>query len=618
MVLLKNVTISLWIVTTIASVFVAKVACDRYEIDAVVLSLVQFAVASALLLSASVVTGSGIRRPGARHLFRLLLVSGAVFARETLKFASVAHIDINLFNAIKSLGPLVLIALDFALFRAAPPRGAVMAFGVLAFGGLLMGLDALIHPTTPTTTTTGDGGSGMLVVGVVCGLLSTVVECGATMGQKVVLKDAVGLDDASVQYYLSCFSMGFALINFVDSASHHGRNAIAVHVRQDASTGAVVVALTSSALLAFVSTQLSIKSLRRVSAAQYTLLDTLRRLISSVAACFVFGEQLNGVGCIGLVVSLAGVYLYARMSGAAKSVLAPATVTTASGSGTGIAPLSVKKKKACTSAFGSSASGSVSGHGASHRPPLVNIRPVVPTTPSGPATGALTTYTTSTTTTTTTTCCCCSTVAGADSQPGGTETACGNDRSSCAVMIGESTSKKSKDVQHQRSATLSYSVSHPDSSNCPSSSSSSGVACSSSCPLVGSSSSTKQETITPPYTTIGNSTLTAAPSCLACTFDRPSLPNLPSAHCASIRLDNRERPGLSSIPSPARSDHHRGAAATRGYGSDGCEVETEAETDLSNESVRHGRLDWLTKCEVTPLLAQVDTADRAGGLAHIV
>lgn len=297
-----NLVIASWILSTIASVFAAKYACDDFDVDAIVLSMIQFFVASTILMTVSIFTNTPFQRPSHKHLLWLLVVSIGVFLREALKFAAVAHIDINLFNSLKALGPAVLVLLDGAIYKVWPARNTILPFCTIVFGGLVMGFASFGSVEDMLKTT--------VIMGSTCAILSTLVECAATIGQKWVLRDAKDMDDATVQYYLSSFSLVFSFFSFLDNSSHHGSQMPSVTVREGSSVPLLTFALVASSLLAFISTQLSIKSLRKISAARYTILDTMRRLLSSVLAVFVFGENMNTLSAGGLGLSLIGIYMY--------------------------------------------------------------------------------------------------------------------------------------------------------------------------------------------------------------------------------------------------------------------------------------------------------------------
>lgn len=293
----------LWISSTILSVFAAKYASDAYDVNPVVLSMVQFGAATILLIIFSITSSTPFKRISHRTTCWFILVSVGIFFRETLKFAAVATIGINLFNALKSFGPVILVLLDGLCYSIWPSRRILLPFSLLVLGGFVMAFDSF---------TGGSMSSARLIQGSMYALLSTLVECLVTILQKSVLK-SVDVDDASVQYYTSAFSFVISIINVIDITTAHAHRLPSFTFLIGIPLIPLTFVLIASSLLAFVSTQMAIKSLRLISATKYTILDTFRRLLSSVLAVFVFGEKIELLGAMGLSMSVFAIFMYDRV-----------------------------------------------------------------------------------------------------------------------------------------------------------------------------------------------------------------------------------------------------------------------------------------------------------------
>lgn len=298
-----NPILILWISSTILSVFAAKYAADAYDVNPVVLSMVQFGAATFLLVLFSITSSTPFKRISRRTTYWFILVSVGIFLRETLKFAAVATIGINLFNALKSFGPVILVLLDGVCYSVWPSRRILLPFSLLVLGGIVMAFDSF---------TGGSISSTCLIQGSLYALLSTLVECLVTILQKSVLK-SVDVDDASVQYYTSAFSFVISVLNVIDITTAHAHRLPSFSFLTAIPLFPLTLALLASSLLAFVSSQMAIKSLRLISATKYTILDTFRRLLSSVLAVFVFGEKIELFGAVGLSMSVFAIYLYDRV-----------------------------------------------------------------------------------------------------------------------------------------------------------------------------------------------------------------------------------------------------------------------------------------------------------------
>lgn len=298
-----NPTLIFWISSTILSVFAAKYAADAYNVNPVVLSMVQFGAATLLLVFFSLTSSTPFKRLSRRTTCWFILVSVGIFLRETLKFAAVATIGINLFNALKSFGPVILVLLDGVCYSVWPSRRILLPFSLLVLGGIVMAFDSF---------TGGSISSNFLLQGSLYALLSTLVECLVTILQKSVLK-SVDVDDASVQFYTSAFSFVISVLNVIDITTAHAHRLPSFSFLATIPLFPLTLALLASSLLAFVSSQMAIKSLRLISATKYTILDTFRRLLSSVLAVFVFGEKIELFGALGLSMSVFAIYLYDRV-----------------------------------------------------------------------------------------------------------------------------------------------------------------------------------------------------------------------------------------------------------------------------------------------------------------
>lgn len=253
-------------------------------------------------------------RPLARldrgQLRRIVPLSAAFLIKEMLKYASLARVSVNLVNTIRSLGPLFNVLLEALFFTHQPPRRVLWALCPIVIGVALTSFDELQSASV-----------GIDFFAASLGFAAAVLSTAINNGQNIYSKILFGkerIDPVSLQIYLSAISLIIMAPGSGLQFLHHALVSDLPKRHWFAPSMYVAGVMALAGFVNFVSSQLAFNTLNRISPLSYSVANTFKRVCIACLAIFYLGERLSLVNGAGIAVSIAGVFLYERVSRAYK------------------------------------------------------------------------------------------------------------------------------------------------------------------------------------------------------------------------------------------------------------------------------------------------------------
>ncbi|KAI0564240.1 Sugar phosphate transporter [Gracilaria domingensis] len=304
--------ISGWFSFSLASLFLAKHVLHVFEINEAVFTLWQFA-SSVLfgLLFTKVLKVRPLAVLTRAQLRAIVPLSAAFLVKEVLKYASLARVSVNLVNTIRSLGPLFNVLLELVFFGHRPPASVVWALLPIILGVALTSIDE-IHSASVSSAE-----FLVAIIGFVAAVLSTAINNTQNIYSKVLFgKERI--DPVSLQIYLSAISLAIMSPGSLVQLSYHiVAHDLPAHTFL-APSWPVAAGLALAGLVNFAASQLAFNTLNLISPLSYSVANTFKRVCIAVIAIFYFNERLSPVNGVGIVISIAGVFIYERKARALK------------------------------------------------------------------------------------------------------------------------------------------------------------------------------------------------------------------------------------------------------------------------------------------------------------
>lgn len=301
-----------WFTFSLASLFLAKHVLHVCKVNEAVFTLWQF---SSSVLFGLIFTKFLRWHPLAvlsrEQIRRVMPLSAAFLIKEMLKYASLARVSVNLVNTIRSLGPLFNVSLEALFFRHRPPPRVLWSLVPIVCGVALTSFEELQTASV----------LGAQIVHTGLGLSAAIASTAINNGQNIYSKILFGkerIDPVSLQIYLSGISLMLMAPGSVSQFFYHAATSDAPKRHYFAPSLHVAGIMVLAGFVNFVSSQLAFNTLNRISPLSYSVANTFKRVCIAVIAIFYLGEHLSVVNGAGITVSIAGVFLYERVSRAYK------------------------------------------------------------------------------------------------------------------------------------------------------------------------------------------------------------------------------------------------------------------------------------------------------------
>jgi solute carrier family 35, member E1 len=300
--------VAAWFLTSVSSLFLAKHCLAAHPVNEGTFTLALFASSLLFGLLSTRVLGLHALAPLTRRQLRAILPLAAAFlVKELLKYASIARLSVNLINTIRSLGPVITIALERVLWSHRPPRSVVVAMAPIALGVALTSMDEMHAASTGRTSIL------VFCAGAAAAVASTVINQSQNMYSKVLFGQA-RIDPVSLQIYLSGLSLALLAPCFAASSLYSTFLSGASSPPAALPAPRVVLLLLAVGFVNFLSSQLAFTTLSKVTPVSYSVANTFKRVLIALVAILFLGERLSPINGSGIVISIAGVYYYERAS----------------------------------------------------------------------------------------------------------------------------------------------------------------------------------------------------------------------------------------------------------------------------------------------------------------
>ncbi|KAA8491483.1 Triose phosphate/phosphate translocator, non-green plastid, chloroplastic [Porphyridium purpureum] len=325
------VMLVLWMVSSLVSLFYSKhalsasgVSDDFFAVWLLLCSTVYGAIWTLVLRV------QPLQRLSQRQLKAVVPLSAAYLVKEVLKYGSLGRISVNLFNTIRSLAPIFSALLEFIAFKHVPPARVMTTMIPVVFGVTLTSVEEIKGASA--------NDAAMLLVSVQ-GLLASACSTGINSGQNIYSKLLFGrdkIDPQSLQVYLSAISFSMAVVaysvlelyrGFGAASNEHFGSRFLTQLQSYHVSRAQVVVLLLAGLLNFASSQLAFVTLNRISPLSYSVANIFKRVLVPVIAVGVLHEHLTPINLVGVLLSIAGIFLYERATRSYKMSRAYAAKT---------------------------------------------------------------------------------------------------------------------------------------------------------------------------------------------------------------------------------------------------------------------------------------------------
>ncbi len=296
-----------WFSFSLASLFLAKHVLHVHKINEGVFTLWQFS-ASVLfgLLFTKVLRITPLADLSRDQLRKVVPLSAAFLIKEMLKYASLARVSVNLVNTIRSLGPIFNVILEALFFNHRPPIRVLWALAPIVVGVALTSVDELQSASL-----------GVDLITAALGFAAAVMSTAINNGQNIYSKILFGkerIDPVSLQIYLSAISLVIMAPGSGMQFLHHAVTTDGLKRHWFAPSLHVAGVMALAGFVNFVSSQLAFNTLNRISPLSYSVANTFKRVCIACLAIFYLGERLSVVNGAGIAVSIAGVFVYERVS----------------------------------------------------------------------------------------------------------------------------------------------------------------------------------------------------------------------------------------------------------------------------------------------------------------
>lgn len=302
---------TVWLAFSIVSLFIAKHVLHVYQLNETIFTLWQFALSVLFGVSFTKVFGlHNLTTLNNAQLRSIVPLSATFLIKEILKYAALSRVSVNLVNTIRSLGPMFNVGLEFIYLGHRPHRRVLIALVPIVIGVTLTSMDE-IHVASVTDSFL------VTILGFLAAILSTAINIGQNIYSKILF-GREKIDPVSLQIYLSGISFvlmfPFTFTQLALKSVQHGRIAHELVIPSQA----VVMALCFAGLINFVASQMAFSTLRLVSPLSYSVANTFKRVAIAVIAIFYFNERLSLINASGIIISIAGIFIYERQSRSQK------------------------------------------------------------------------------------------------------------------------------------------------------------------------------------------------------------------------------------------------------------------------------------------------------------
>lgn len=301
------VFLSSWLVSSIASLFIAKHVLHQHRLNETVFTLWQFALSVTFgLLFTKIFRLHSLASLSTSQLRAIVPLSMTFLVKELLKYAALTRISVNLVNTIRSLSPMFNVLLEYIFLGHIPQRPIVFALFPIVVGVALTSVDEIHLASTSNSMF-------IALVGFLAAVLSTAINIGQNIYSKILFgRDRI--DPVSLQIYLSALSFlfmsPFTLLQLAHQSIHLPT---ASHFLAPPSSS-VVASVVLAGFVNFMSSQLAFNTLRLVSPLSYSVANTFKRVAIAIVAIIYFSERLSVINGIGISVSIAGIFFYERVA----------------------------------------------------------------------------------------------------------------------------------------------------------------------------------------------------------------------------------------------------------------------------------------------------------------
>mmetsp|Transcript_8450 Transcript_8450/g.15296 ORF Transcript_8450/g.15296 Transcript_8450/m.15296 type:complete len:396 (+) Transcript_8450:36-1223(+) len=246
-----------------------------------------------------------------KQLRIVLPLSCAYLVKEILKYASLGRISVNLFNAVRSLGPLFSITLEYILFRHKTSLLVLTTLIPIIAGVTLTSVDEL-HFSSINIESQLTG-----IFGLIGSILSTAINTGQNIYSKVLF-GREKMDPVSLQIYLSGVSLALMspalILRFVHSFLRAHYQSTSISELFGFPPHSSLPLLLLAGLINFLGTQFAFSTLSLVSPLSYSVANNFKRVCIPVFAVYFFHEVLGPLNVIGVLLSIIGIVAYERAS----------------------------------------------------------------------------------------------------------------------------------------------------------------------------------------------------------------------------------------------------------------------------------------------------------------
>uniref|UniRef100_A0A7S3A1D0 Sugar phosphate transporter domain-containing protein n=2 Tax=Rhodosorus marinus TaxID=101924 RepID=A0A7S3A1D0_9RHOD len=295
--------IAAWITSSVVSLFLANSLLKGAEIGEDVFTVWQLACSIMYgLLGTKVLRLHRLSELSRKQVRAIVPLSIAYLVKELLKYASLGRVSVNLFNTIRSLGPMFSITLEILFFKHYPTGGILLALLPIVLGVTATSIDEM-HASLQT--------SGIFVQGL--GLVAAIASTAINNAQNIYSKVLFGqkrIDPFSLQIYLSAISLLMIIpCKVTTSLSVGGVSNVQQMFFPSRSTSLM---LLLCGFINFLSSQLAFSTLHMISPVSYSVSNTFKRIIITGTAVTMFGERLSILNGLGIATSIVGVFFYER------------------------------------------------------------------------------------------------------------------------------------------------------------------------------------------------------------------------------------------------------------------------------------------------------------------
>lgn len=302
---------TVWLAVSILSLFIAKHVLHVHQLNETIFTLWQFALSVIFGVTFTKVCGlHNLAILNNAQLWSIVPLSATFLIKEILKYAALSRVSVNLVNTIRSLGPLFNVGLEYIYLGHRPHRRVLIALVPIVIGVTLTSMDE-IHAASVTDSFV------VTILGFLAAILSTAINIGQNIYSKILF-GREKIDPVSLQIYLSGISFvlmfPFTFMQLALKSVQHGRIAHELVIPSQA----VMTALCLAGLINFVASQMAFSTLRLVSPLSYSVANTFKRVAIAMIAIFYFNERLSLINASGIIISIAGIFIYERQSRSQK------------------------------------------------------------------------------------------------------------------------------------------------------------------------------------------------------------------------------------------------------------------------------------------------------------